>query len=93
VTEGKPNREPQLMLPRKDWPAAMRGFLADSSTVTIEEIAVCALRSPSGYPVDGDVTAWLKTDRDPPRNGSTVTIGQIWTRDSVTDRGHPDPKH
>ena len=49
------------MLPRNRWPAALMSFLSECSTATtIEDVAVIALRSPSGYPVDGAVTAWIK---------------------------------
>ena len=49
------------MLERKDWPQALKTFLASCSTqTTIDEIAVCALRSPSGFPTDGATSAWLK---------------------------------
>jgi hypothetical protein len=48
------------MLPRNKWAEALKAFLAECSTVTtIEEVAVCALRSPSGFPVDGASSTWI----------------------------------
>jgi hypothetical protein len=40
------------VIPRNRWPEALMAFLADHSTVTIEDIAYGALRSPGGYHPD-----------------------------------------
>jgi hypothetical protein len=49
-----------MILPRNRWPEATRDFLADQSTVTVAAVAVCALRSPSGFPVEDSAVTWIR---------------------------------
>jgi hypothetical protein len=44
---------------RKEWPLAFRDFIAEHMTVTVEDVAVCALRAPGGFPVEADVSEWI----------------------------------
>lgn len=48
------------MIPRNRWPLALRDFLSEHMTVTVEEVAICALRSPGGYHPDKSALTWIR---------------------------------
>jgi hypothetical protein len=49
-----------VTLPRNRWPEALRDFLIGRSTVTVEDVAYAALRSPGGYHPDADAIVWAR---------------------------------
>jgi hypothetical protein len=48
------------MIPRNRWPESLMAFLADHSTVTVEDIAYGALRSPGGFNPDESALIWIR---------------------------------